>query len=952
MAGLDTLRELLASEDEGPAIETTQGLPPSELRFALEYREAPDIDTERRALAVLLGSEAFALQPLFEGVDPALDRILVLRFPGIERTLSQDTLFSIAYALADARNLNRAEPDLGAQVYADPLPPSAEPRAEAVDALGWLCWVDAEAPANKRWTLDTIGVLRAWDRFPARGRGILVGQPDTGIAEHREVDPEAVDLSRAANVLDGGTDPTDPLTPGTANPGHGTGTASLVISRGAGDIIGVAPEAMLVPIRCTTDVKIFDGTPLAAAIAHAVSVGCDVITMSLGGTPSAAVHAAVRAAIARDAIVLAAAGNCVRVVVYPARFDDVIAVAGINIADQPWRGSSRGSSVDISAPAELVWRAQRQHIEDPTDTVGAGQGTSFAVALTAGVAALWLSHHGRDQVRAAAHQRGVSVQALFKSALQATVRRPAIWDADDFGPGVIDAEQLLGLPLDRIPTVAVDALEAVAVDADPSVRRLFDEVAGAKTTDENFDWQRYGLEVASIILGDARCGRGASGLAAEARAPGVRPSDALSAIARNSRDPRLQEIANRRAARATRIMQPPASGLSAPPGLIQILGRPAGTGLEAAGQVSVESARRNLLEGGIRRTLDEAEQRLEAIATRACDVDPDVSRMRRELLGRGEEVLTRVARDGVPQVAGADRVTLEALVSLTDRPAIRVDKGTIDVNHPELGRWQGAYLLAQPEIDAVIRSVGRIDADGEHIGTGFLVGDGVIMTNRHVIQAFAAPVPRSSDPKRWLLESDTVTINFSDGANAAADAFRIKSIIASGKEPITGLAVDFAKLDMALLEVETTNTAQKSLPRPIIMLSSPDRARQQRQIFTVGYPAKPQVLPTDPDGAVRMDVVARLRALFGLSYGVKYFSPGIVSTGLGAVGGDPRKWVFSHDATTLAGNSGSATIDFTEPIAVIGLHFAGDWLRANHAHAVSAVKSSGELPTLNGLDWV
>jgi hypothetical protein len=37
---------------------------------------------------------------------------------------------------------------------------------------------------------------------------------------------------------------------------------------------------------------------------------------------------------------------------------------------------------------------------------------------------------------------------------------------------------------------------------------------------------------------------------------------------------------------------------------------------------------------------------------------------------------------------------------------------------------------------------------------------------------------------------------------------------------------------------------------------------------------------------------------------------------------------------------------------VIGLHFAGDWLRANHAHAVAAVKASKEMPRLEGLNWV
>src|SRR4029434_5242944 len=118
-------------------------------------------------------------------------------------------------------------------------------------------------------------------RFPSRGKGILIGQPDTGIAEHQEVDRAALDLDRAADILDGDKDPTDPLIPGTANPGHGTGTASVVISREAGVMVGSAPEATLVPIRCTTDVKIFDGTPVAAAIEHATRGECDVTTIGL-----------------------------------------------------------------------------------------------------------------------------------------------------------------------------------------------------------------------------------------------------------------------------------------------------------------------------------------------------------------------------------------------------------------------------------------------------------------------------------------------------------------------------------------------------------------------------------------------------------------------------------------------------------------------------------------------
>ena len=97
----------------------------------------------------------------------------------------------------------------------------------------------------------------------------------------------------------------------------------------------------------------------------------------------------------RAVVVLAAAGNCAIVVVWPARYDEVIAVAGINVRNEPWRGSCRGGAVDISAPAEFVPRAKRNPADGGgPNVVAGGQGTSFAVAITAGVAALWLGHHG------------------------------------------------------------------------------------------------------------------------------------------------------------------------------------------------------------------------------------------------------------------------------------------------------------------------------------------------------------------------------------------------------------------------------------------------------------------------------------------------------------------------------------------------------------------------------
>ena len=343
---------------------------------------------------------------------------------------------------------------------------------------------------------------------------------------------------------------------------------------------------------------------------------------------------------------------------------------------------------------------------------------------------------------------------------------------------------------------------------------------------------------------------------------------------------------------------------------------------------------------------------MRAIEVREGGSNPLAARLRSEVLGQGEEVLHRVMREGASQVGGPDRAMLEALVSLTDRPAVRIENDRIDRNHPELGPWKDTYALSEAEINATFLSVGRIDADGDHIGTGFVVKEGIIMTNRHVIEEFAAPIPRRTDPTGWVLQSNNVTIDFSDDARGGPTSFRVKSVIGAGRQPIVDLPVEFTKLDMALLEVETTNAAGKALPSPLQLQGNPDRVKRSSRIFTVGYPAKPRVLPRDASGAIRMDVVTRLRTIYGSRYGVKYFSPGMVSTVLGQVEGDGKGWVFNHDATTLGGNSGSAAFDLDEAIAIVGLHFAGDWLRANHAHAVAAVKASHELPRVDGFDWI
>ena len=109
------------------------------------------------------------------------------------------------------------------------------------------------------------------------------------------------------------------------------------------EISGPALHSDIVPLRVTkkglflpAPVLLMGGMRrLRDAIDFAVSIDCHVISMSLGGLPSKAVRKAVRRAIDANVIVLAAAGNRVETVVWPARYPETIAVAASNINNEP-----------------------------------------------------------------------------------------------------------------------------------------------------------------------------------------------------------------------------------------------------------------------------------------------------------------------------------------------------------------------------------------------------------------------------------------------------------------------------------------------------------------------------------------------------------------------------------------------------------------------------------------
>jgi serine protease len=371
------------------------------------------------------------------------------------RRVSPQRAWDLTYDLRDLPEVVHAEP-----LFEYAVPENAPAPAPKTSLRGRAH--DQAVAADYEWSLRVAKVQDAWRLFGRRqpGRGIVVGHPDTGYTDHPEIaDPARLLVSSGYDFDDEDPDPYDDLTAGFLdNPGHGTGTSSVIMSGvgppagGAAPFVsGAAPYASLIPIRTTESVVLFSTRGLRRAIDLAVDRRAHVVSISLGAPLRVrSLERAVARAVNAGVIVLAAAGNEVRFVVFPAAFDDVIAVAACNVHDAPWRGSSRGRAVDITAPGELVWRAEVEKLSRGglVYRVAPGSGTSFAVATTAGVAALWLSYHGRQTL---VRRFGApNLARMFKQLLQTSCRTPPGWSAEDYGPGIVDAERLLSTPLPAV----------------------------------------------------------------------------------------------------------------------------------------------------------------------------------------------------------------------------------------------------------------------------------------------------------------------------------------------------------------------------------------------------------------------------------------------------------------------------------------------------------------------
>ncbi len=166
------------------------------------------------------------------------------------------------------------------------------------------------------------------------------------------------------NFYRNSSDTTDNL--GGTFQGHGTRTVSVLagnrieVAGFYGDL-GGAPDAEVVPIVADGSIVItnFNLTLWARAFEHAVLCECDVLSVSAGGVwvDGGVVEKALRLVEARGIVVVAAAGNHFcgpQDMVWPARYDTVVAVTGVMANQTPYTSCSlRYYSSSYGPPAAM-----------------------------------------------------------------------------------------------------------------------------------------------------------------------------------------------------------------------------------------------------------------------------------------------------------------------------------------------------------------------------------------------------------------------------------------------------------------------------------------------------------------------------------------------------------------------------------------------------------------------
>ena len=227
-----------------------------------------------------------------------------------------------------------------------------------------------------QYALVKLDVARA--QAIALGSGALIAIVDSGVDNtHPDL------IGSVAETFAGASEPPPDS--------HGTEISGIISAHGI--VRGIAPEAKLLDVRVFAPghdrQAVATSFNVVRGIDWALSRHARVINMSFAGPRDSLLEESIKAAAARGAISVAAAGNGgpQAAPAYPAAYPGVIAVTATDVADHLYSQANRGSYISVSAPGVDVLAPSGDHAHQLLS------GTSYAAAHVSGIIALMIERY-------------------------------------------------------------------------------------------------------------------------------------------------------------------------------------------------------------------------------------------------------------------------------------------------------------------------------------------------------------------------------------------------------------------------------------------------------------------------------------------------------------------------------------------------------------------------------
>ena len=295
---------------------------------------------------------------------------------------------------------------------------------------------DADYKNAKQWHLQS-GYLKlsdiwgssAYGTQSVTGKGVIVAVVDSGVdMGHPDLAPNIAKGTNGGpayiDLVDDGFN-----YPGMDGNGHGTHVAGIIAAAASsdetilhgekGNIVGVAPEAQILPVQVMRadgggeDFNIAKGIERAVDWRGQNGAKVNLINLSIGGAdPSPTLAASLAYAAKNGILVVAAAGNYNQPVYYPAAYPGALAVGALNPHGKRAAYSCYGPQLAIMAPGGAepntpseslgewggIYSTFPTYVSGPSfqknpTYYGAQSGTSMAAPVVAGIAALVLAQN-------------------------------------------------------------------------------------------------------------------------------------------------------------------------------------------------------------------------------------------------------------------------------------------------------------------------------------------------------------------------------------------------------------------------------------------------------------------------------------------------------------------------------------------------------------------------------